>query len=69
MPGLFFIPGIVSLNDVKIKYSIALGEADKKQRAWYGRLVQMGDALWARTKGNPLGIPDLMRLSSTGIWP
>jgi hypothetical protein len=64
MPGLFFVPGEVSVADIKTKFSSAMSEAEKKQKNWYGRLVQLGDALWARTQGNPLGVPDLMRLAA-----
>ena len=67
MPGLFFVPGECTREDIKTKYNNALEMAIAKQNRWFTRLVQMGDALWARTGGNPLGIPDLMRLAASEL--
>jgi hypothetical protein len=64
MPGLFFIPGEFSIQQVKTQHKDRLEVADKKQKNWFKDLVNMADNLWARTNGNPLAIADLMRLAA-----
>ncbi len=63
-PGLFFIPGDISLIDVKTKHKDKLESANTKQRKWYSNLVRMADVLWARTNGNPIAISEDMRLGA-----
>jgi len=63
-PGLFFVPGEVSLIEVKTKYKAKLEETNNKQRAWFLILTQLADSLWARAHGNPLCISDAMRLAA-----
>lgn len=63
-PGLFYIPGEVSLLDLKVRYKNALEEANSKQRNWFMNLVKIGDSLWARAAGNPMAISDEMRLAA-----
>jgi hypothetical protein len=64
MPGLFYIAGELSLEDVKRKYSVELVNAKFRQDKWYNILVKLGDSLWARSNGNPLAIWDEMRLAA-----
>lgn len=64
MPGLFYIPGEVKLADLMKSFKHVLDSALVKQRAWYSELIRMGDALWARSNGNPLAISDEMRLAA-----
>jgi hypothetical protein len=66
-PGLFFIPGEISLVDVKVKHKDRLEAANKKQRQWYNDLVRMADILWARTNGNPIAISEDMRLGAVEL--
>lgn len=64
MPGLFFIPGTVSIKDVRDKHSGLLDKYRTCQSRWFGELVKMADALWSRSSGNPLAISDIMRLAA-----
>jgi hypothetical protein len=64
MPGLFFIPGEISLIDIKTKHKVALDTAKRKQDNWFRALVELADGLWARTNGNPLTISDDMRTAA-----
>lgn len=63
LPGVFYLPGDVSFKELIEKYPKELEKAIIKQNAWFNVLVKLGDALWARTNGNPLAIPDDMRLA------
>lgn len=64
MPGLFFIPGELTLAQVKKDYSIKLTEAKFKQDAWFAILIRLANSLWARSNGNPLVIWDEMRMAA-----
>jgi len=64
MPGLFYVPGELTVSEIMEKYKKALVEADVKQKAWYAELLKLGDSLWARSRGNPLVITDDMRLAA-----
>lgn len=64
MPGIFFIPGDVSVEEVKGKYIKELLLAKARQDKWFKSLIKMADALWSRTNGNPLAIADQMRLAA-----
>lgn len=64
MPGLFYIPGEHSLLDIRKSFKHELDAALVRQRNWYSSLIKLGDALWARSNGNPLAISDSMRLAA-----
>lgn len=64
MPGLFWLPGSLTLKEVREKFTSQLEEANKKQRNWFGALVKMGDVLWARSQGNPLSISEDMKMAA-----
>jgi hypothetical protein len=64
MPGLFFVPGEHSVDAIKKTFGERLIAASRKQRNWYEKLVMIADALWARSQGNPLAIPDQARLAA-----
>jgi len=64
MPGLFWVPGEISYDDLMRKYRNLLESARVKQDNWYNVLIRMADSLWARTQGNPLSIPDDARLAA-----
>jgi len=64
MPGLYYLNGAVSIIDIKGKYKQQLDDAKVKQKKWYEALINMGDALWARSNGNPLSIHKDMRLAA-----
>jgi hypothetical protein len=63
-PGLFYLPGEITVDEMKKKFKSHLEEAILKQNNWFRNLVQMGDSLWARTNGNPVAIDDVMRLAA-----
>lgn len=64
MPGIFYIPGEITVEKLKAEYKNVLDSAIEKQKNWYNALVKMGDSLWARTNGNPLAIADDMRMAA-----
>jgi hypothetical protein len=66
MPGLFFVPGEISVKEIKtdLKYKSLLDKAKEYQKNWYMELIQVGDILWSRTNGNPLAINGDMRLAA-----
>jgi hypothetical protein len=67
MPGMFFIPGEKSLEEIKTKYSLELSKAALKQTNWYKILVKLADALWSRTNGNPLSVSEEMKLAARSL--
>lgn len=67
MPGLFFIPGEISLGELRKIHSPKLEAAKMKQDNWYRALVRMADALWSRSNGNPLAISDEMKLAARSL--
>jgi len=64
MPGLFFVPGEFTVELIKKQFPHKLKEANENQRRWYGELIKLADALWARSNGNPLTIGDDMRMAA-----
>jgi len=64
MPGLFFIPGNLSLETVKKDHKDKLDSAERKQRNWFMDLVRAADVLWSQSNGNPLAISQQMRLAA-----
>lgn len=61
--GVFFIPGEIGLAKIRGEYKPLLDRALDMQRRWYAYLVKIADALWARSNGNPLAVPDEARLA------
>jgi hypothetical protein len=75
MPGLFFIPGCKTdahgnPDDKKTRqwihdeYQHLLAAAVTTQSNYWRNLIRYGDALWARSNGNPLVINDETRLAA-----
>lgn len=64
MPGVFFIPGNVSVAKLKTEYKNDLDRANANQRRWFQRLVILADALWTQSNGNPLTISEDMKLAA-----
>lgn len=64
MPGLFFVPGELSLQEIKTKYPTQFQKAVDNQKRYFLELVKRGDVDWSRTNGNPLAISDDMRLAA-----
>lgn len=64
MPGMFFIPGEFTKEQILKSYSLKLAETKLKQDSWFKTLVRLGNSLWARSNGNPLVIWDEMRMAA-----
>ena len=64
MPGLFFVTGNLTIDQIRKEHTDKLELAKTKQRNWYKLLVEMADILWARTNGNPLSISNDARLAA-----
>lgn len=67
MPGLFFIPGKMSLDKIRNDYGGLLSKAMDHQNNYYATLIKYGEALWARSNGNPLAVNDEMRMAARAM--
>lgn len=67
MPGVFWLPGSVKQEELHTKYKPQLDRARKNQLNYYQTLVKLSDALWARTNGNPLAIPEDAKLAAAEL--
>lgn len=63
-PGLWFLPGPWTLEEIKSKYSKAFNTAVERQKIWFARLLNAADAAWAESNGSPKSISDLMRMAA-----
>ena len=63
-PGLFFLAGDVTINELKTKHKELLQQAINRQENWFRALIKLADSFWARTNGNPLSISDDCRLAA-----
>lgn len=63
-PGLFWVLGEYDGEGVKKKYPHELEKANKRQNAWYLKLVERADADWARSNGNPRAISAHAKLAA-----
>ncbi len=64
IPGLFFVPGDLTIKEIRDKHFAKLSTAKTNQNRWFMALVKMADTMWARTNGNPLCISDDMRMAA-----
>jgi len=60
-PGVFWVPGKVTLKELFDKFKAECDKAEACQKAWFQSLVSRADSLWARSNNNPLAIGDLAR--------
>lgn len=67
MPGLFFVPGEVSLDKIRRDYSLEIGKAQLRQRNWYTILARLADSLWSQSNGNPLSVSEEMKLAARSL--
>lgn len=65
--GLFFIPGEWDKKRLVKEKPELLMLAKQRQDRWYGALVKLADALWAKSNGNPIVITDEMRLAARSL--
>ena len=63
MPGIFYVPGDLTVEKLKKEHMPLLAKAQEGQRRWYLELVRIADVLWSRTNGNPLAISNDARLA------
>jgi hypothetical protein len=63
MPGIFYVPGEITVAKLKTDHAPLLAKAIATQRKWYYELIRIADILWSRTNGNPLSISDDARLA------
>jgi hypothetical protein len=63
-PGLFFLPGDISLDELKKTHKPLLDLAIKRQENWFKAMVRLADSYWARTNGNPMAISDDSRVAA-----
>jgi len=64
MPGLFFIPGEITLIHLLKDHKKLLDNARENQKRWFTALIKIADSLWARSMGNPLAVPDDSRMAA-----
>lgn len=67
MPGIFYLPGDVTIAQLQKEFKHILDKAIARQRNWYSALVAQGDSLWARSHGNPLAISLDMKLAANEL--
>lgn len=63
MPGLFYLPGELTVEKLKKEYMPLLVKAQSSQKNWFLELIRAADILWARSQGNPLSISDDARMA------
>lgn len=66
-PGVFFLPGSWDMDKLRADKDAlqVFNHVVAMQRAWFMKLIGMGDALWARSNGNPLVVSELMRIAAS----
>lgn len=62
-PALFWLPGIVTLEELDKKYKAEKEKNIKNQQNWFNNLIREADKLWARTNGNPASIPTISKIA------
>jgi len=67
MPGIFFVPGELTIEKIRADYSDALKTAVAKQKNWFQNLIKLADHGWAQTNGSPRAISDLMRIAAEAL--
>jgi hypothetical protein len=67
MPGLFWVEGAFTSDEIKMKHKVRLDDVIAKQRNWYMALCNMADALWSTSGGNPRVISRTMRVAAKNL--
>lgn len=62
-PGLFWVIGKLSVEQVKKEYSAELTSAKIRQRRWFEKLIRLADRDWERYK-QPNVVSDFQRLAA-----
>ena len=66
-PGLFWLPGEFTLEQIRKDYKNLLTLAETRQKNWFNELVKQADAVWATSNGNPRGIGKLEKLAAQAL--
>lgn len=64
MPGIFWLPGEITVAVLKVSYRAQLDVARTKQHKFWEVLIKYADTFWARTSGSPLSISTEMRIAA-----
>lgn len=65
-PGLFWVPGRCTEQEIRTKYAKQLAAATELQRNWYRNLVALADVDWEKSK-NRLAVSDLQRIGAKAL--
>jgi hypothetical protein len=63
-PGIFFIPGNLTVTEARKLHAERFKRAEEMQRRWYLNLVNLADVMWSRSSMNPMAISEHMRLAA-----
>lgn len=63
MPGLFYLPGIVTVEDLLDQFKSTFNEVVIKQNNYWAEVIKLTDILWSVTNGNPLCVAEDARLA------
>lgn len=63
-PGLFYVPGEHTIAGIKKNFQHMLDKMNNIQKQWYVELVNMTNALWAASNGNPRTVSGDARLAA-----
>lgn len=63
-PGLFFVPGEFTLDQIKKDHKAELDQANIFQQNWFLGLTRLADTLWNQFQGNPRVISDTMKMAA-----
>lgn len=63
MPGLFYIPGVVTIPQLMKEYKSTFDSVVEKQTKFWHELIRLTDVLWANTNGNPMCVSGDARLA------
>jgi hypothetical protein len=63
MPGLFYIPGVWTVERLKKEQMPLLLKYQAMQKKWYLEIIKIADILWSRSNGNPLAVSSDARLA------
>lgn len=63
MPGLFFIPGDITIPQLMKEYKSTYETYCQRQKNFWNSVIHLTDVLWANTNGNPLCVSGDARLA------
>ncbi len=62
-PGLFYIPGVISVKQLMSEYKSTYDMAVRKQNNYWHAVINNTDIMWVTTGGNPLSVSGDARLA------